>query len=184
MTYLIKPAQFSPATLPFSGSYFNSRMIGDNVYVVISQPALIYNDWWLFQQFMKAKMHIRFAINHLLCADMVDTSYTFTSFFGLNSIDDAQNPTNMTVYDGLEQAQCMFPPDNIYVTYPDWRPEHRVSSLRFTEVRINGLLVDLWSRRQRTWQCSKPVFNGWVQRKLQISHQLVWERHRLAMFTY
>jgi inhibitor of cysteine peptidase len=120
-----------------SGSYFNSRMIGDNVYVVISQSAMIYNDLVTLPTVYEGKNAYAASPSTIYYADMVDTSYTFTSFFGLNILDDTQNPTNMTVMMG--GASTMYvSPDNIYVTYPDW-DQNIGQFTSIYRIRINGL---------------------------------------------
>jgi uncharacterized secreted protein with C-terminal beta-propeller domain len=120
-----------------SGSYFNSRMINNNVYVVISQPAMIYNDLVTLPAVYEGKNAYSASPSTIYYVDMVDSSYSFTSFYGLNILDDTQQPTNMTVMMG--GASTMYvSPESIYVTYPDW-DQNLGQFTSIYRVRINGL---------------------------------------------
>ena len=70
-------------------------------------------------------------------ADMNDTSYTFTSFYGVNIQDDAAAPTNMTVLMGGASAMYVST-NNLYVTYPDW-DQNVGQYTSIYRVSINGL---------------------------------------------
>jgi inhibitor of cysteine peptidase len=120
--------------LTLSGSYFNSRMIGNYVYAVVSQPAYILQDVVpLPQVYQDAKASV-IAPERIYYADSVDNYYTFTTFIGLNILDDAQQPTNMTVMMGGTSAMYVST-DNIYVTYSTWNDGQYTSIYR---VRVNG----------------------------------------------
>ena len=101
-----------------SGSYFNSRMIGNYVYAVISQPAYLENDTVILPQvYSEAKPTYAVDATDIYYTDVVDTYFGFTTFIGLNITDDAQEPANMTLMTG--GASDMYVSLNdIYVTYP------------------------------------------------------------------
>jgi inhibitor of cysteine peptidase len=119
-----------------SGSYFNSRMIGNYVYAVVSQPAMVYNNAVSLPVVYEGKTKYDVAPSTVYYADMVEPSYfTFTSFFGIDVFDDAQQPTNMTVMMG--GASTMYvSTNNIYVTYPTWADGGQYTSIY--RVSING----------------------------------------------
>jgi len=119
-----------------TGSYFNSRMIGNNVYVVISQPAMVYNNLVTLPVVYEDGAEYKASPTSIRYADMNDTSFTFTSFYALN-IDDTSAPTNMTVMMG--GASTMYvSPTNLYVTYPDW-DQNLGTFTSIYRVSINGL---------------------------------------------
>jgi inhibitor of cysteine peptidase len=121
--------------LTLSGSYFNSRMIGNYVYAVVSQPTyFINNDVVLPQVYENAKAS-EIEPTRIYYADMVDNYFTFTTFIGLNIMDDAQEPTNMTVMMGGTSSMYVSL-GNIYVTYPTWSEQGRYTSIY--RVRVNG----------------------------------------------
>ncbi len=122
--------------LTVSGSYFNSRMIGNYVYAVISQPAYVANDVVTLPVVYAESKASQIAPQQIYYSDMVaPTYYTYTSFFGINILDDTQQPTNMTVMMG--GASTMYvSTSNIYVTYPSWSEQGQITTIY--RVRING----------------------------------------------
>ncbi len=119
-----------------SGSYFNSRMIGNYVYAVVSQPAEIYNNTVPMPLVFSGNTETAIAPTSVYYADMVQPSYyTFTSFFGVNILDDIVQPTNMTVMMG--GASTMYvSQNNMYVTYPTYTSQGEFTSIY--KVAING----------------------------------------------
>jgi uncharacterized secreted protein with C-terminal beta-propeller domain len=100
-----------------SGSYFNSRMIGNYVYAVISQPAYLVNDTVILPEVYSEDKATNITATSVYYTDIVDNYFGFTTFVGLNIADDAQEPTNMTLMTG--GASNMYVSLNdIYVTYP------------------------------------------------------------------
>jgi inhibitor of cysteine peptidase len=128
--------------LTVSGSYFNSRMIGNNVYAVVSQPAVVYNNLvTLPTAYLDSNGNAVASPSSIYYADSNSSSFTFTSFYGVNIGDDTVQPTNMTVMMG--GASTMYvSPSNMYITYPDYDQ----SSGAYTSiyrVAINGLQLNL-----------------------------------------
>ncbi len=119
-----------------SGSYFDSRMIGNYVYAVVSQPAMDYNNNVTLPAIYNGNVGYDVSPTSVYYADMVVPSYyTFTSFFGINISDDTQQPTNMTVMMG--GASTMYvSQNNMYVTYPTWTDGGQYTSIY--RVSING----------------------------------------------
>ena len=120
-----------------SGSYFNSRMIGNYVYTVTSQNAWIYNDAVAVPVVYSDGTEYSAAPTSIYYADMNQSSdYSFTSFYGINVADDQQTPTNMTLL--MSGASSMYvSPSNIYVTYPRWTNGTETTSVY--RVNIDGL---------------------------------------------
>ncbi|MDR0372396.1 MAG: beta-propeller domain-containing protein [Nitrososphaerota archaeon] len=102
-----------------SGNYFNSRMIGDNVYTIVSQPAVVYNNIVTLPAVYEDNRQVNVSPTCIYYTDMDDTSFSFTSFYALNIDDDTSTPANMTVMMG--GASTMYvSTQNFYVTYPVW----------------------------------------------------------------
>ena len=120
-----------------SGSYFNSRMIGNYIYTVVSQPAMVYNNVVSLPVVYEDKTEINVTPSAVYYSDSNQSSYfTFTSFYGLNIFDDVAQPTNMTVM--MDGASTMYvSPGNIYVTHPTWTDAGQYTSIY--RVSINGL---------------------------------------------
>jgi inhibitor of cysteine peptidase len=115
--------------LTLSGSYFNSRMIGNYVYVVVSQSAYVLENGGLPLPTVYLETgSTDIAPSRIYYADKAyygeaeNNYFTYTSFIGLNILDNEQELTNMTVLMG--GASTMYVSlDNIYVTYPTWNGE-------------------------------------------------------------
>lgn len=106
--------------LTLSGSYFNSRMIGDYLYAVVSQPAYdLYEDEVFIPQVNQNTESSEISPERIFYADTVDTYFTFTTFVGLNIIDDIEQISNMTILMGGTSTMYVSV-DNLYVTYSTW----------------------------------------------------------------
>jgi inhibitor of cysteine peptidase len=121
----------------FSGSYFNSRMIGNYVYAVTSQDAYVYNDVVPVPAVYSEGKAYGASPTSIYYADMNQSSYySFTSFYGIDVADDQQQPTNITVL--MSGASTMYvSPENIYVAYPNWVDGSDITSIY--RAKIDGL---------------------------------------------
>ena len=124
-----------------SGSYFNSRMIGNYVYAVTSQNAYVYNNAVTVPAVYSNGNTYAASPASIYYADMNQSSYySFTSFYGIDVSNDQQQPTNMTVL--MSGASTMYvSSDNIYVAYPNWINGSDVTSIY--RVKIDGLKLTL-----------------------------------------
>jgi len=124
-----------------SGSYFNSRMIGNYVYAVISQPATVYNNNVILPMVYDGNKEFDASPQSIYYADMNDSSNycTFTSFYGLDIANDAVAPTNLTVVMGGASSMYVSQ-NNIYVTYPTWTDGGQYTSIY--RVEIAGLQLN------------------------------------------
>lgn len=120
--------------LTISGGYFSSRMIGNYVYAVINQPAYVVNGTVTLPVLYQEKKVAPIAPSSVYYSDTVDRYFTFTTFLAVNILDDAQQPTNMTVLMGGSSAMYVST-SNIYVTYSTWNEGQYTTIYR---VRING----------------------------------------------
>ncbi len=126
--------------LTLSGSYFNSRMIGDYVYAVVSQPTYFVNNEVVLPQVYENSKAFEIEPTSIRYADTVDSYFTFTTFIGLNIMDSAQEPTNMTVMMG-GTSNMYVSLGNIYVTYPTWSEQGQYTSIYRISVS-GGILSD------------------------------------------
>jgi inhibitor of cysteine peptidase len=99
-----------------SGSYFNSRMIGNYVYAVVSEPAYLVNETVILPRIYFGDNATDIAASGIYYADVVDNYFGFTTFVGLNIADEAQEPANMTIMTGGASSMYVSLSD-IYVTY-------------------------------------------------------------------
>ena len=111
-----------------SGSYFSSRMIGNYVYAVVSQSTYLVNNNVVLPQVYEDAKAAEIEPTSIYYADTKDTYFTFTTFLGLDIMDDAQEPTNMTVMMGGTSTMYVSL-NNIYVTYPTWSDQGQYTSI-------------------------------------------------------
>jgi inhibitor of cysteine peptidase len=119
----VNPTLSSNFTL--SGSYFNSRMIGDYIYTIVSQSAYIYQNAVSLPTVFAKTGQTETMATDIYYSDGANYNFTennyftFTSFYGLNLKDSSAELTNMTILMG--GASTMYVSlNNIYVTYPSW----------------------------------------------------------------
>ena len=124
-----------------SGSYFNSRMIGNYVYAVTTQNAYVYNGAVTVPAVYSGEKAYAASPTSIYYADMNQSNYySFTSFYGIDVSDSQKQPTNMTVL--MSGASTMYvSPDNIYVAYPNWVNGTDVTSIY--RIKITGLQLTL-----------------------------------------
>jgi inhibitor of cysteine peptidase len=135
-----KAAPVLARNLTLSGSYFNSRMIGDYVYVVVSQSAYVYEDVVPLPMVYTATGTDEIPATKVYYSDTANYTsaennyFTFTSFYGLNLKNLSQELTNMTILMGGASAMYVSL-GNMYVTYPTWSEGQYTSLYR---VSIDG----------------------------------------------
>jgi inhibitor of cysteine peptidase len=139
-----KAAPVLARNLTLSGSYFNSRMIGDYVYVVVSQSAYVYEDVVPLPKVYTATGTDEIPATKVYYSDTANYTYaennyfTFTSFYGLNLKNLSQELTNMTILMG--GASTMYVSlGNMYVTYPTWSEGGGYTSIYRVSVNQDAL---------------------------------------------
>ncbi len=152
-----------------TGSYFNSRMIGDYVYAVVSQSAYVYENTMPLPTVYTSTGTAEIPATKIFYVEDADYTktennyFTFTSFYGLNLKDMSQDLTNMTVLMG--GASTMYvSPGNIYVTYPTWNEAQYTNIYR---VKIDGATLSFQAkggvRGGVLNQYSMDEFNGYFR---------------------
>jgi uncharacterized secreted protein with C-terminal beta-propeller domain len=104
--------------LTLSGSYFNSRMINNYVYTVVSQPAYLNNDTVILPQLCSGAESKEIPPTDIYYTDMQDNSFSYTTFAGVNIMDDSEAHTDMTIMMG-GTSNMYVSSSNMYVTFPD-----------------------------------------------------------------
>ena len=106
-----------------SGSYVNSRMIGNYLYNIVTESAYVLNSETVtLPAFFSGAAVSNVAPTKIYFADTADSYYSYTTIVSLNVMDDVAPPTNMTLMMG-GAGTIYVSTSNIYVTYPDARYE-------------------------------------------------------------
>jgi uncharacterized secreted protein with C-terminal beta-propeller domain len=103
--------------LTLSGNYFNSRMIGSYVYAVVNQRAYVVDDGTvILPQLCVDAATTEIAPASIYYTDVQDTYFSYSTFIGLNIMDNAEQPTYLTILTGA--SSCMYvSTNNMYVTF-------------------------------------------------------------------
>jgi uncharacterized secreted protein with C-terminal beta-propeller domain len=119
----------------FSGYYFSSRMIGDYVYAVISQPAYVADKKVILPQISLDTVTQEIGPTCIYYTEMKDSSFSYNTFIGFNLIDDTEQPTSMTILMGA--SSCMYvSTNNMYVTFPDTDGNTEIYRMAINDVHI------------------------------------------------
>jgi len=105
-------------TFMMSGSYFNSRLIGDYVYFVISQPAYLIYDTVILPKIYTDDEFKEMSPTEVHYSDGTDSYYLFTTFVALNMQDTTETPKYISLMLGGTSGMYVSL-SNIYVTFPD-----------------------------------------------------------------
>ncbi|MGQ9461252.1 MAG: beta-propeller domain-containing protein [Candidatus Bathyarchaeaceae archaeon] len=117
-----------------SGNYFNSRMIGKYVYVVISQPAYLIYDTLVLPKIYTEEGIKEIGASQIYYAQVSDYNYAFTTIAAINIQDDEQEATHKTFL--LGATSCLYASlNNIYITF--WKHEKTlIYRIRIREEKI------------------------------------------------
>lgn len=131
-----QPAFLTSFTM--SGSYFNSRMIGDYVYFVVSQPAYVIYDTVVLPKIYSVYGIREISPSEIHYSNTSDNYYMFTTVVALNVQNTAEEPTTRTLMLG-GTSNMYVSLNNIYITFPE--PERKTSIYRI-RIDKNTLLEE------------------------------------------
>jgi len=98
-----------------NGTYFSSRMIGDYVYVVTSQPTYWHNSRVILPMIISLNNTKIIQPNEIYYSSISDNSYAFTTIVSIDLKLDETDPLHKTFL--LGSASCMYVSlNNIYIT--------------------------------------------------------------------
>jgi len=100
-----------------NGSYFNSRMIGDYVYVVITQRVLLVENKVPLPGIYSDNRFEEIRASEIYYSDIPDHSYGFTTILAVNVLDDEEEPTHKTFLLGAT-SKMYVSLNNLYITIP------------------------------------------------------------------
>jgi inhibitor of cysteine peptidase len=123
-----------------SGSYFNSRMIGDYVYFVVSQPAYVIYDTVVLPKIYSSDGITEINASEIHYYNASDDYYLYTTVVALNMQNTTEEPNHMTILMG--KASTMYVSlSNIYITFPE--PDGQTSIYR---IRIENRTINCEAR--------------------------------------
>jgi len=130
------------------GNYFDSRMVGDYVYVIATQPAYYYDDVIRVPEIETGTGNLTPEVYYF---DAPDTSYTFTTVMAVNVQGDGETEGKIYL---LGTSQNLYVSrDNIYITYQKRVPPSYVLE-RALDTVIGPLVPDRVYERMEEIQAS------------------------------
>ncbi len=112
------------------GNYFDSRMIGDYVYVVATMYTYFTETEVALPRIQSENSTDVIPATDIYYSNYSDSSYTFTTIIALNIQNDAQEPTHETIVLGGTSA-IYVSQNNIYLTFPDysWQEDETMKTI-------------------------------------------------------
>ncbi len=99
------------------GNYFDSRMIGDYVYLIANQPVYYGGTEPIPLPEISSNNKVwAVPVTDVYYFDVPDYSYIYTNILGINTQNDNQDVTSKTFLMGYSQSMYVSP-ENIYITY-------------------------------------------------------------------
>ncbi len=105
-------------TFTISGSYFNSRMIGDYVYFVASQSAYIIYDSIILPKIYSDGRIKEVSPSEIYYSNASDSYYIYTTVVAMNMQDTGEEPNRITIMLG-GTSNMYVSLNNIYITFPE-----------------------------------------------------------------
>lgn len=102
-----------------TGSYFSSRMVGDYVYFVASQPAYVLNGIVILPTTYSDSVSKEFAPSEIYYSDVKDNYFMFTTVVALNLQKNGDEPNHITLMLGSTSSMYMSL-SNMYITFPEY----------------------------------------------------------------
>jgi len=102
-----------------SGSYFNSRMIGNYVYFVVSEAAYLVNETLYLPEINSDGKLIQITPTEIRYFNATDDYYQYTTFVAMNMQNTTESPVYLTIMLG-STCNMYVSLSNMYVTYGGW----------------------------------------------------------------
>jgi len=124
--------------LMLTGSYFNSRMIDDYLYFVVSQPAyIIYDTVVLPKIYQNGRLVKEISPSEIHYYDGSDNYYQYTTFVAVNMQDATEAPTYMTILLGGTSSMYVSQ-NNMYVAFPEFNGNTTIYRMRIQDNNITA----------------------------------------------
>jgi uncharacterized secreted protein with C-terminal beta-propeller domain len=130
-----KSAPISMKNFTMTGSYFNSRMIGDYVYFVTSQPAYIILETVILPKIHTDEGFKEISASEIFYANASDEYFMYTTVVAMNIQDTTEEPTHKTLLLGGTSSMYVSP-RNIYITFPETNEETAIYRIRIENSTI------------------------------------------------
>jgi inhibitor of cysteine peptidase len=147
-----------------SGSYFNSRLVGNNLYAVVSQQATVADGSVVLPEVYNQTETYQIQPNNIYYIDQSGSYFTYTTFVGLDVSNDTLDASTVTMLMG-ETSNMYVSQSNMYVTFPS--PTQDEQGTVIYRISINGTSLSFESKGKVPGyilnQYSMDEFNGYFR---------------------
>jgi len=119
-----------------TGSYFNSRVIGDYVYFVVSQPSYVIYDTVILPKVYLNGEKKEIGASEILYSNASDNYFLYTTVVALNMQNTTEEPTHKTIMLGGTSSMYVSL-SNIYITFPELYGNTTIYRIRIENSTIN-----------------------------------------------
>lgn len=119
-----------------TGSYFNSRVIGDYVYFVVSQPSYVIYDTVILPKVYLNGEKKEIGASEILYSNASDNYFLYTTVVALNMQNTTEEPTRRTIMLGGTSSMYVSL-NNIYITFPEPYDQTSIYRIRIENSSIN-----------------------------------------------
>lgn len=144
-----------------SGSYFNSRMIGDYVYFVVSQPAYVIHDTVVLPKIYSEGSIMEISASEIYHANASDDYYMYTTIVALNMQNTGEEPNHKTIMLGGTSTMYVSL-GNIYITFPESNDQTSIHRIRIENNTITPEAQGKVPGRELN-QFSMDEYNGYFR---------------------
>jgi uncharacterized secreted protein with C-terminal beta-propeller domain len=132
-----KTSPASTRNVTIDGYYYSSRMIGNYVYTIVSEPALLNGTEVKLPTLYTDYEAVVVPATEIYYSVVTDYGFTFTSIFAVNVVDDAEEPTYETILLGTTRS-IYVSQNNIYVAFGDVDNTSGTEKTLIYRVQVDG----------------------------------------------
>jgi uncharacterized secreted protein with C-terminal beta-propeller domain len=121
-----------------SGNYFNSRMIGDYVYAIITESTYVGENGAVNLPVVFEKAPSNIDASRILYVPGPSSYYTYTSVISINVLNNAQAPSNTTIMMG-GSSEMYVSASSIYLTTQNWDSRSTYTSIYRVGINQNAV---------------------------------------------
>ncbi len=144
-----------------SGSYFNSRMIGDYVYFVASKAAFLVDDTLYLPEISSDRRVSKIAPTEIRYVNGTDEYYQFTTIVAVNVKNTTESPVYLPILLG-GSCNMYVSLNNMYITYGGWNGNTTIYRIHVDESNLTCAAVGKVPGHERN-QFSMDEYDGYFR---------------------
>ncbi len=134
----------STRNVTVDGTYFNSRMIGDYAYIIVTQPVYDEENEVKLPVIYYPDRSEKISATEIYYSNTTDCFNIYTSIISVNLLDDQQDPTirpiltgyASTIYVSQTNIYLTYPTYSTYITYPTYKNQEQTTEVH--RIRVDN----------------------------------------------